>query len=172
MALTTCKECGKAQSASADRCPHCGHQVRKTSLVTWIVTALIGIPLIVGILVGAVRQAETPPAAKSIQGDLQRKSDAAVQRAAAGAVMLKKTMRDPASFELDSALVIEGGGAVCYSYRAKNGFGGFNAGQAVLSSNGKILKTNEMDGFAALWNEECAKKRGTEVATSINWFAL
>lgn len=81
-------------------------------------------------------------------------------------------MRDPESFKLESALVINGTGAVCYDYRARNGFGGLNVGHAVLSPDGKTFKTNEEDGFTKLWNKECVNKTGKEVATAIRWFAL
>ncbi|MGQ0503469.1 MAG: hypothetical protein ACT4P0_12825 [Panacagrimonas sp.] len=141
-------------------------------MFTWLVAIFIGGPILIGIFVGASHE---PPAPKSVTPEAaaaQKKQDAAVQRAVAGAVMLKKAMRDPESFKLESALVIDGSGAVCYGYRAKNGFGGVNAGHAVLSSDGKKFKTDEMDGFIALWNKVCADKRGTETATAINWFAL
>ncbi|MGB8339650.1 MAG: hypothetical protein WCD07_10560 [Burkholderiales bacterium] len=103
---------------------------------------------------------------------IRKQEDATVQRATVGAVTLKKIMRDPESFKLESALVIDGSGAVCYDYRAKNGFGGTNVGHAVLSGDGKLFKTSDMDGFTRLWNKECAGKRGTEAATAIRWFAL
>jgi hypothetical protein len=40
-----------------------------------------------------------------------KRQDKAVRRAAVGAIMLKKSMRDPDSFKLESALVINGTGA-------------------------------------------------------------
>jgi hypothetical protein len=95
-----------------------------------------------------------------------------MQRAVNGAITLKKTMRDPESFQLESTLLIEGTGAVCYEYRARNGFGGLNAGKAVVSGDGKQFKTREMDGFHGLWNKECAGKLGTEVAAGIRMFGL
>lgn len=104
--------------------------------------------------------------------ETKKNADAAVQRAALGAQILKKSMRDPESFKLESALVIEKTGAVCYDYRARNGFGGINVGHAVLGPDGKKFMTNEMEGFSAFWNRECANKPGQEVSTAIRWFAL
>ena len=102
----------------------------------------------------------------------REKKDLHVQKAAIGAIALKKATRDPEGFKLESALVIENTGAVCYDYREKNQFGGVNVGNAVLSADGKLFKTYEENGFSKLWNKECANKTGTEVATAIRWFAL
>jgi len=108
----------------------------------------------------------------AIEAAEKKINDDAIQRASSGAIILKKSMRDPDSFKLESALVINGTGAVCYDYRAKNGFGGTNVGHAVLSADGKQFRTSEMDGFTKIWNKECANKSGTEAATAIRWFVL
>lgn len=110
--------------------------------------------------------------ALAVTASAQKPEDRAVQRAALGAKALKNSMRNPDSFKLESALVIDETFAVCYEYRSQNGFGGMNRGQAVLARDGKRFLTNEMDGFGKLWNRECAGKRGSEAATAIRWFAL
>lgn len=84
--------------------------------------------------------------------------------------MLKQAMRDPDSFKLSQALVIDGTGAVCYEYRARNGFGGMNVGHAVISPDGKTFKAENDSGYRALWNKECANKEGLDAADAINWF--
>lgn len=172
MAIVKCKECGKDKSQKAEVCPHCGFKQRKTSFFTWLVAIFIGLPMLISIFIGASHESAAPKPMTPEELAVKKKEDAAVQRAAAGAVLLKKAMRDPDTFKLESALIIDGRGAVCYDYRAKNGFGGVTPGHAVLSSDGKKFKTDEMDGFAMLWNKECADKSGTETATAINWFTL
>lgn len=172
MAIVKCKECGMDKSDKAEACPHCGFKQRKTSFVTWLVAIFIGFPMLASIFIGASQESAAPPPKAPKELAATQKEDAATQRAATGAVLLKKAMRDPDSFKLDSALVIDGSGAVCYNYRAKNGFGGVNRSHAVLSADGKKFKTDEMDGFISLWNKECANKSGAETATAINWFAL
>ena len=84
---------------------------------------------------------------------------AMIAKAANVAIELRRAMRDPDSFQLSSVLIIEKTNAVCYEYRSRNGFGGMNVGQAVLSPKG-IFRTNEMEGFRALWRSECSGKRG------------
>jgi hypothetical protein len=183
MALITCKECGNEVSSKADACPKCGARVARKAMGcgTLFGVAFLG-AVILSALSGvfssgsgtgtsATSSPSKPPETTEQKAERERK-DAAVERAAAGAVILKKTMRDPESFKLESALVIDRTGAVCYDYRAKNGFGGTNVGHAVLGADGKTFKTSEMDGFARLWNKECAGKSGTEAATAIRWFAL
>jgi hypothetical protein len=91
----------------------------------------------------------------------------AIAFAALGADSIKRSMRDPDSFKLTSALIIDKTGTVCYEYRARNGFNGMNFSQAVLSSKG-VFKTNEMDGFATLWNRECAHKQGEEQQMAVS----
>ena len=172
MAIIKCKECGKDKSQTAEVCPHCGFKQRKTSFVTWLFAILIGLPMLTSIFIGASHESPVPRSMTPEELAVKKKEDAATQRAAAGAVLLKKAMRDPDSFKLESALVIDGSGAVCYNYRAKNGFGGVDRGHAVLSTDGKRFKTDDMDGFTTLWNKECANKSGSETATAINWFTL
>lgn len=47
MALMKCKECGHAVSNRAKNCPQCGAPVpKRTSLLTWIITGLLGLAII------------------------------------------------------------------------------------------------------------------------------
>lgn len=197
MSLMKCKECGKQISDKAKACPSCGYVPRRTSLFTWIVTIILAIgflPVVFSSFTNYSNQAndsthetefkvlETPEQLvernkknEEIQKEIaenKKKDDEAIQKATIGAIALKKAMRDPESFKLESALVINDTGAVCYDYRARNGFGGVNVGHAVLASDGKRFKTNEEDGFTKLWNKECVNKTGKEVVTAIRWFAL
>lgn len=177
MALVNCKECGKEISKSAQICPYCGYKPRRTSLFTWIVTIFIAVPFLIGIFINASyfnnqSSNQTTPSETPEQIADRKKKDLYIQRASIGAIALKKASREPEDFKLESAFVIENTGAVCYSYREKNEFGGVNIGSAVLSADGKQLKTYEENGFSKLWNKECANKTGTEAATAIRWFAL
>jgi RNA polymerase subunit RPABC4/transcription elongation factor Spt4 len=175
MALVACKECGKEISKKAAICPHCGFKPKRTSTFTWIVAIFVAVPMLVAIFSGSSNtssetQQQTSKTPEQIA--LEEKRDAAVQRATVGATTLKKAMRNPDSFKLESALVINGTDAVCYTYRAQNGFGGMNAGQAVLSADGTRFLNADMEGFTKLWNKECGGKSGQDVATAIRWFAL
>jgi len=98
----------------------------------------------------------------------ENKADSRIAGAATIARILKKSMRDPDSFKLESVLIMDTTGSVCYKYRARNGFNGLNVEQAVLSSKGKF-KTSDMDGFTSLWNRECAHKTGSEEVQNVSF---
>jgi hypothetical protein len=89
------------------------------------------------------------------------------QLAIVAARSLREAMRNPDSFKLVSAYFTDHG-AVCYRYRAQNGFGGLNIGQAVLSATGEF-KTDETNGFSSLWNKECAHKSGTDKTFEVDF---
>ena len=56
MSMTTCKDCGKPVARSAEACPHCGAFRRKrTSPVTWLMTGIIGLPLLIALVVGFIK---------------------------------------------------------------------------------------------------------------------
>jgi hypothetical protein len=83
--------------------------------------------------------------------------------AALGAQILKKGMRNPASFELIE-VGMSSTGAACYKYRAQNGFGGMNVAEAVW---GNTFKTSDQDGFSEAWNRDCGGKTWTIVTDHV-----
>lgn len=71
-----------------------------------------------------------------------------------GAVALKKNMKNPASFELVSALRMDDG-TICYEYRGTNSF------NAVITSF-YVLRPKTGSASVADWNRYCAKKSGID----------
>ncbi len=92
----------------------------------------------------------------------KKAKDAHWQAAELGAMTLRKAMRNPDSFQLSQVLLMPDG-AVCYDYRAQNGFGGMNREYAVLTASGR-LTANENGP----WNRECANKTGEEGTAAMN----
>jgi hypothetical protein len=80
--------------------------------------------------------------------------------AAVGAQQLLKHLRDPESLKIDSLLITDKDGMACIEYRAKNGFGGMNRGQAVFIVLALITENDKE--FPTAWNRWCANKTGTE----------
>jgi len=109
------------------------------------------------------------PAVTPAQAAAKQKDEAAFERAVAGAKQLRESMRNPDSFKLTQTLIMDNG-AVCYEYRAQNGFGGLNVGKAVLSPNGQF-KSDESDGFSVPWNKHCAHKTATDSAWEVGYAA-
>jgi hypothetical protein len=110
------------------------------------------------------RVASMTPEQRENEKAAKAKRDTQLQMAGAGALTIKKAMKDPEAFELKS-LVVKPNGTACYEYRAKNSFGAILPGSAVRSSKGKLL-TQERDGnsFVAVWNKECTPAGGDEIA--------
>lgn len=94
--------------------------------------------------------------------------DSAYQNALVGAMSLKARARDPTRFVLEEALVMDDSLATCYQFRAANGFGGMNRGQAVLTLDRKQFRTNDDPGFTNLYNRICAGKPGKPATAAIN----
>ena len=180
MALTQCKECDHEVSSEAESCPKCGVSrpaAKPISLFEYRAWILIVGSLTVTLVLGLSSSGSQPPAPPETpeQVAAREKADEGVQRATAGARWLKKTMRDPASFKLETAFVRSGGNRlICYEYRAKNGFGGTNIKNAILAADltwvQQASDTDTWNRFAKLWNKECINQNGTDVARLIQPF--
>jgi hypothetical protein len=79
---------------------------------------------------------------------------------------IREAMRDPDSFQLSKALVMLDGSG-CIDYRSRNGFGGMNAGRAVVAPDGRIRIEEQGDAFLALWNKECSGKPGRDLTDMV-----
>lgn len=128
--------------------------------------------LILSFFFVTVHNLNTPPTVHELSTNepltkKENKAKIAMHLATIGAQLLKKNMRDPDSFYLESAFITDIG-AVCYEYRSRNGFGGMNREHAIITIKREFSNTG-MPGFADLWNRECADKYGTEAATSIRY---
>jgi hypothetical protein len=145
--------CGNPVASNARSCPRCGK--RFTSPIVKALAWFFGFAIFGSIIMAMIR-----PSVPVSQADQHQKAqeEHQFQLAVAGAKQVRDAMRNPDSFKLSSVLFTENG-SVCYEYHAQNGFGGMNAGYAVLTDKGTI-KTNEMDGGTKLWNRQCANKIG------------
>jgi hypothetical protein len=154
-----CSYCAMKIPAEANICPYC----RKNLGATW------GVKIVVGLfLFGAIVNALSQGSKDSEDAPRKKVEDPKLIQAIAGGMTLKKAMRNPDSFKLSSVILMPSG-AACYEFRAQNGFGGVNVSKAVMSVKGGGLKTNEMDGFASIWNQECADKTGTDILDAVEY---
>jgi hypothetical protein len=113
-------------------------------------------------------EAKTPEQSRA-EAVAKQKSELRFQLAVLGAKALRNSARNPDSFKLSQARLMDDG-AACYTYRAQNGFGGMNIGHAVLSPAGTIL-SEDAAGFTRLWNKECRGKTGEEKAWEVGYAA-
>lgn len=160
MAMIKCKECSTEVSSKASACTKCGAPIKARNVGCLGATVVIfGAVLISSIMFGNLSQNEAPatPAERAEDAASREKSI----RSQTLVLAIKKSLRNPDSFEAESVLVTEAG-AVCAVYRAENGFGGINVEQAVLNAaQTKALSSNDK-GFTAVWNRECAGQSGLE----------
>ncbi len=96
----------------------------------------------------AAPPAKSPPTA----AELAREKE--FRTVVAGARWLKENMKNPASFELISAGMIDGK-VICYEYRGTNSF---NA----IVPNFRVITDNVNSGEAKDWNKYCAGKLMTD----------
>jgi hypothetical protein len=96
------------------------------------------------------RQAETKLKLASAHNDLM------LQSAVSGAGMLKTAIRNPDTLKLFDVSVMPDD-AVCYQYRAQNGFGVINTEYAVLTPNERMYGNN-----SGMWNRYCKGRIGKD----------
>ncbi len=92
-------------------------------------------------------------------------AEARWETALGGAATIHKMMRDPDSLKFASVGEMADG-SYCYTYRARNGFGGMDASHAVLTKNAFLGDGDR--GFAQAWRSHCTSGRGVEKAPEMN----
>jgi hypothetical protein len=162
MALMKCSECGSQLSDKAKSCPSCGSPPRrKTSSLTWFVTLLFGLTGAVTVVVMIAADGQGTSTGHIVE-EHEPKQNEEELHLIIGAGTLRKSMKNPSSFELEMALLIDGARTACYSYRGRNSFNAVVPGQAVFIFDTQRLMTNNDEGFAKEWNGRCANKPGTD----------
>lgn len=165
MALIACPECKKEISDKAKVCPYCGIEspkVEEPYKGMTFSTKLYGVALVITIIF-LIRSCATPtkpyvssppppPPAKT-QAEILK--DQMRDKYYEGIVFLKKNMKDPSSFEVESAYALPNM-TVCYKYRSKNGFGALDIGYAIIT-NDTVFVREKMSAkeFEKKLKEEC-----------------
>lgn len=125
---------------------------RKTSIVTWIVLlSVVGIAA--SFLVPSKSPSTVPSAAAAPKPKTQAEQEADQRTIAAASALklLKGSVRDPDSFQLESVRANDGGSLICIEYRARNGFGGMNR-SFVAFADGRALQS------VGEWNKRCTRQ--------------
>jgi hypothetical protein len=148
MALVECKECKTQISSEAKACPKCGAAPPKpTSRLTILIAGLFLffiLKSIFGVNSSGPSTAQSKPAPSA--ADVKKEAD--FQQVVNAARWVKKSVKNPKSFELEYAGYTDGG-TVCIKYRATNSFNAIVPGVYVMS--------NTVSGdTAALWNKHCS----------------
>lgn len=147
MALIACHECGAKVSSAAKVCPGCGVKPKKpTSVTTWIIGGVV-----LSVILYNIATAPPEPEAK-IKTPAEIAQEAAEEKqfqTVVGMLQgLKSVMKDPASFELVSAMLTPAG-TLCVTYTATNSFNARTTGIYALT------RTTASDS-AEDWNTLCS----------------
>lgn len=139
----------------------------KSGKIFWLAFAAV---IVLGAVVVATSESSTGASASSSDAAeataaAQAKNEARFQLAFGGALTLRRVMRDPRSFEVSSALVTMHDQSVCYKFRARNGFGGMDASDAVLSPAGLVL--SGQPGFYDAFVKNCLGESGQQLADDV-----
>lgn len=118
----------------------------------------------------AAEAQEAAKAKKAVEESRQAAEAAARAFAVTGAQSLKRSMKDPDSFELKEVLLMSDGTA-CYTYRARNSFNAMLQSSAVLFATSNqveiLLEGQHENRFVSVWNKRCAGQAGTDVTTLV-----
>lgn len=157
MALITCHECKASISDSAKTCPQCGAKAKKpTSKLALFFAGLVLIFIIKGIVSSNdEKPTQAAPQKTAEQLAAEAKREAQFQRVVQGARTIKAAMKNPASFSLESAVLMDDG-SVCYEYRGTNSFNAITLEQSVLTTKDNFTKDPKD------WNRYCGGKQGTD----------
>lgn len=178
MALVNCLECGHAVSTEAVSCPGCGslkfaqrtpnREQEKTKSHSLLITAAAGVVVLTVMTlvlsshgdsattrakVAAAVEAAKTPEQRAAEAAEKAKKEADFQFAVVAARALKASLKNPASFELVSAILVDGGGPLCLEYRGTNSYNAVITERAAIKRDYKIGK----------WALECSSKSGSDM---------
>lgn len=144
MAMIKCHECGNPVSSSAKACPTCGVKPKNnvSRVIWWTFAFVFGVPLVVSSLVGGGATAPSAPRAEDTDGLRMVRAER----------WLKESMRDPGSFEVDGVGMNPATKYICIQYRARNGFGGMNRENAVLTDKDQWVSSEKL---VSEWAKHC-----------------
>lgn len=150
MALIQCKECKAQASDSAKTCPSCGAPVPKaTSRLAIFIAGVFGL-----IVFSTIYRSNSTPAPQTATAATTTTQDEYFKVVLMGAKLLKKSVKNPDSFKLNSA-IRTADGTICYEYRATNSFNAVVPGTfTVLPNRGSA---DEKD-----WIKHCYGQAGTD----------
>lgn len=186
MAISTCRECKADVSTEAATCPHCGVPSPAPAKAKFNGCAIAVVAILAIGLVGALFdlmtpkqsavQSNTPPdthagldqqaAADPPPTPEQEERQAIIRMATMAAELVHRNLRNPDSFKLHSVLVTEKG-AVCYEYRAQNGFGGMNLEHGVVDQKRSVFTIEGQEDFEPAWNRACRNKEGDDITSEV-----
>lgn len=177
--LTTCGTCGHQVSSTATQCPNCGQKFKKkTSIFTWAVAGLIGVPFLFGIFKSASQPTQSTPEPIVTEQKAPSKYESMDKysvdesnfdnylgaRAAVAQVLIKKEMKDPSSAEFRNLKVVKAKkelpATVCGEASGKDSMGNQRPFKLFLfkTDTGDFGAEGTTPNFAKNWQKFCVMK--------------
>lgn len=162
MALLKCKECGHTVASDAKHCPGCGSAKFKGGR-GWLTLVVLGV-LVVWVVARcqeqgtelertrASQEAAKTPEQRAAEAAAKAKSEREFQSAVLAGKALKASLKNPASFELVSAILTDDG-VLCVVYRGTNSF------NAIVTQQSAIKR----DLNIGAWGRDCSGKSGRDM---------
>lgn len=145
MGLAKCKACGHEVSKKAKKCPNCGEPQKRTSPGCLGAVGIVVMALVVAV-VFIQENADKAPKKPLTAAEQKAENLFALKQIVQYRLeeMVKRSLKDPGSYELIAASAQEKGKGELYvivKYRARNSFGGFTVNRvaATFSPDGKII---------------------------------
>lgn len=155
MALVKCKICKNDVIETAPKCPHCNSLgPKKSRRITWI---MIGIVVVLGIAVTWViynRTQEKGRTRAEVQTD--RRNEKIHQRVMSASFLLKTSVADPATLDIDTIKTNTDGSVLCYHYNLKDKSGKAQKKKAVFAEG-------DLHYSAGSWGIYCDSKNLMEL---------
>jgi len=150
MALIACKECKSEVSNTAKTCPKCG---AKMPAQTGTAAKFAVVMLVLGVVMAIINKSNTPDAPAKTPAEIAEatRQEAEFQSVVQKLKALKASAKNPASFELESAILMANG-ALCVKYRATNSFNAVVPEQKVITAKAAFGD----------WGKDCSGKTGID----------
>lgn len=172
-----CRYCGGSFRIGAKVCPECKKPTSTTIEKVGAIGLILG--LVVYALYPSSKEDQTPtasaPAVTAQQAAAPEAAsaasspyDEAAKLAIIGAMTLRKGAHNPERFELVYARYSES--AVCYEYRAENGFGALRVGRAVATVTPMNLINQDGKGFTRAWSKHCTTLPEKDARAYFNYY--
>jgi hypothetical protein len=171
MAMVKCRECDKEVSNKAKTCPNCGvKNPQPQSKFNLYLKLALGAILVISI-VKCVNdsgnqeseriaekqriEASKTPEQRAQEAADKAKREAEFQSTVSRLKMLKSSSKNPKSFELVDAILMDDG-TLCVTYRGTNSFNAVVTNSTAISKSMKVVD----------WNKFCSGKSGRDMKSA------
>ena len=158
-------QCHEEMSTSTDNCPQSGEK-KQPGCTRLLVAITVSLAIVASIQWMLYRDHHKPAKNPQEKAEEGKSHNEKFVRVLTGAQTVKKNLRKPDGFKLESAMLMRNS-TICYSFSTHDGFGRLKQGAAILVGKENIM-TNETEEFEDLWHDECEGGNGENLTDFTN----